>query len=140
MDRAPSTITASLNATAALSWLSTGYADKQAKSRRWKGSRLLRDPDLQKRFSPAHARLVAGQVAGRLKKDPNVRSSAMSRSIGLSMPDPRTKDFTWVISCPGRATRWRGRKGQSRGYIEGGSPSISAAYIDKRRQRVTGSD
>jgi IS30 family transposase len=61
MDRAPSTIMCELKRnTGSQVGYQPAYADKQAKSRRWKGSRLLRDPDLQKKgFLPAHARLVA---------------------------------------------------------------------------------
>ena len=49
MDRAPSTIMRELkrNRGSQVGY-QPAYADKQAKSRRWKGSRLLRDGDLQK--------------------------------------------------------------------------------------------
>ncbi|MGH6820897.1 MAG: transposase, partial [Methylocella sp.] len=71
MDRAPSTITRELkrNSGSQVGY-QPAYAEQQAKSRRWKGSRLLRDLDLQRTvltrlrqgWSPA-------QVAGRLKKE-----------------------------------------------------------------------
>ena len=50
MDRAPSTIMRERkrNRGSRVGY-QPAYADKQAKSRRWKGSRLLRDPDLQKK-------------------------------------------------------------------------------------------
>jgi IS30 family transposase len=86
MDRAPSTIGRELkrNSGSQVGY-EPAYAEQQAKSRRWKGSRLIRDPSLQalvlKRlgqgWSPA-------QVAGRLKKEKRGQLSAMKRSIGLS--------------------------------------------------------
>src|SRR5574342_864585 len=71
MDRAPSTIMRELkrNRRTQVGYQPV-YADKQAKSRRWKGSRLLRDADLQDKVL---TRLKQGwspaQVAGRLKKE-----------------------------------------------------------------------
>src|SRR5438874_9879434 len=70
MDRAPSTIARELkrNRGAKVGYQPV-YAEQQAKSRRWRGSRLLRQPPLQAEgpqglrqgWSPA-------QVAGRLKR------------------------------------------------------------------------
>ena len=71
MDRAPSTITRELkrNSGSQVGY-QPAYAEQQTRSRRWKGSRLIRDPSLQalvlkwlgQGWSPA-------QVAGRLKKE-----------------------------------------------------------------------
>src|SRR6266487_4670585 len=71
MDRAPSTIARELkrNRGAKVGYQPV-YAEQQAKSRRWRGSRLLRQPPLQAEvlqglrqgWSPA-------QVAGRLKRE-----------------------------------------------------------------------
>src|SRR6266542_627128 len=71
MDRAPSTIARELkrNRGAKVGYQPV-YAEQQAKSRRWRGSRLLRQPPLQAEvlqglrqgWSPA-------QVAGRLMRD-----------------------------------------------------------------------
>src|SRR5438046_9032255 len=71
MDRAPSTIARELkrNRGAKVGYQPV-YAEQQAKSRRWRGSRLLRQPSLQAEvlqglrqgWSPA-------QVAGRLKRE-----------------------------------------------------------------------
>ena len=95
MDRAPSTIARELKRNSGTQvGYQPAYAQQQAKSRRWKGSRLLRQPELQKEvlkrleygWSPA-------QVAGRLRKKKDVRSSATNRSIGLLMPrfaEPKT--------------------------------------------------
>jgi len=62
MDRAPSTIMRELKRnTGSQVGYQPAYADKQAKSRRWKGSRLLRDLDLQaKVLNRLRPRLVAG--------------------------------------------------------------------------------
>ena len=52
MDRAPSTIARELKRNSGTQvGYQPAYAQQQAKSRRWKGSRLLRKPELQKRFS-----------------------------------------------------------------------------------------
>ena len=71
MDRAPSTIARELKRNSGTQvGYQPAYAEQQAKSRRWRGSRLLRKPDLQEEvlkglrqgWSPA-------QVTGRLKKE-----------------------------------------------------------------------
>src|SRR2546429_7818974 len=53
MDRAPSTIARELkrNRGAKVGY-QPGYAEQQAKSRRWRGSRVLRQPSLQPRVLP----------------------------------------------------------------------------------------
>ena len=93
MDRAPSTIMRELKRnTGSQVGYQPAYADKQAKSRRWKGSRLLRDPDLRASSHPAEPRLVAAQCRSTEERTDG-RSSAMSRSIGSSTPRsaaPRT--------------------------------------------------
>jgi transposase, IS30 family len=116
------------------------YAEQQAKSRRWRGSRLIRKPALQaqvlrwlaKGWSPA-------QVAGRLKRE-NRRSVISHESIYRFIDSQirRTKDYGWRHYLPrGKSKRgWRGHKG--------GSPVDHIAqrvpigqrpeYIKKRRQ------
>src|SRR4029450_11273651 len=71
MDRAPSTITRELKRH---SGAQVGYdpaeAEQQAKSRHWRGSRLLRKPDLQQAVLKGLAQgWSPAQVAGRLKKE-----------------------------------------------------------------------
>jgi len=116
------------------------YADKQAKSRRWKGSRLLRDADLQDRVL---TRLKQGwspvQVCGRLKKEnkrPVISYESIYRFIDAQIR--RTKDFSWRHFLPrGKSKRgWRGPKGGSPVDHIKGRVSIERrpAYIDKRRQ------
>src|SRR6476661_4310983 len=71
MDRAPSTIARELKRNSGTQvGYQPAYAEQQAKSRRWRGCRLLRDTALQEQvlhglrrgWSPA-------QVAGRLKRE-----------------------------------------------------------------------
>ena len=116
MDRAPSTITRELERNSGTQvGYQPGYADQQAKSRHWRGSRLLRDEDLQAQvlkrlgqgWSPA-------QVCGRLNQEnkPQVISyESIYRFIDAQIR--RTKDFSWRHYLPrGKSKRgWRGRKG-----------------------------
>ena len=116
------------------------YADKQSKSRRWKGSRLLRDADLQDkvltRFKQGWSPV---QVCGRLKKE-NKRQVISYESIYrfIDAQIRRTKDFSWRHFLPrGKSKRgWRGQKGGSPVDHIKGRVSIERrpAYIDKRRQ------
>src|SRR5688572_13573704 len=71
MDRAPSTIARELkrNSGAQLGY-QPAYAEQQAKSRRWRGSRLLRKPDLQQAVLKALAQgWSPAQVAVRMRKE-----------------------------------------------------------------------
>ena len=141
MDRAPSTIARELkrNSGTKLGY-QPAYAQQQAKSRHWRGSRLLRDLGLQQEvlkrlgqgWSPA-------QVAGRLKKEKrrNVISyESIYRFIDSQIR--RTKDYSWRHYLPrGKSKRgWRGRKGGSPvEHIQGRVPiDRRPAYINKRRQ------
>ena len=68
MDRAPSTIARELkrNSGAQLGY-QPAYAEQQAKSRHWRGSRLLRKPKLQQQVLKALARrVVASSSCGAL--------------------------------------------------------------------------
>ena len=141
MDRAPSTIARELKRNSGTQvGYQPVYAEQQAKSRRWKGSRLLRDPDLQDRvltrlgqgWSPA-------QVAGRLKKEDKrqvISYESIYRFIDAQIR--RTNDFSWRHYLPrGKSKRgWRGHRGGSPvDHIEGRvSIERRPAYIDKRRQ------
>jgi len=141
MDRAPSTIMRELNRNSGTQvGYQAAYAEQQAKSRRWKGSRLIREPLLQalvlkwlgQGWSPA-------QVAGRLKKEkrPNVISyESIYRFIDSQIR--RTKDYSWRHYLPrGKSKRgWRGRRGGSPvDHIEGRvAIDRRPTYIHKRRQ------
>jgi transposase, IS30 family len=141
MDRAPSTIMRELkrNRGSQVGY-QPGYAEQQAKSRRWRGSRLLRQPSLQAQvlhglgqgWSPS-------QVAGRLKRE-NKRRVISYESIYrfIDAQIRRTQDYSWRHYLPrGKSQRgWRGHKGGSPvDHIEGRvGINRRPAYIHKRRQ------
>src|SRR4030095_14749975 len=141
MDRAPSTIMRELkrNRGSQVGY-QPAYAEQQAKSRRWRGSRLLRQPSLQAQvlhglgqgWSPS-------QVAGRLKRE-NKRRVISYESIYrfIDAQIRRTQDYSWRHYLPrGKSQRgWRGHKGGSPvDHIEGRvGINRRPAYIHKRRQ------
>ena len=141
MDRAPSTIARELKRNSGTQvGYQPAYAQQQAKSRHWRGSRLLRDSGLQEQVLK---RLFQGwspaQVAGRLKKEQrrNVISyESIYRFIDSQIR--RTKDYRWRHYLPrGKSKRgWRGCRGGSPvERIEGRVPiERRPAYIHKRRQ------
>jgi transposase, IS30 family len=141
MDRAPSTIARELkrNSGTQLGY-QPAYAEQQAKSRRWRGSRLLRKPELQREvFKRLGYGWSPAQVAGRLKKEKghNVISyESIYRFIDFEIR--RTKDYRWRHYLPrGKSKRgWRGRKGGSSVHHIEGRVAIDRrpAYIHKRRQ------
>lgn len=141
MDRAPSTISRELkrNSGSQVGY-QPAYAEQQAKSRRWRGSRLLRKPELQ---AEVLQRLRQGwspaQVCGRLKKESRrqvLSYESIYRFIDAQIR--RTNDFSWRHYLP------RGKSKRGRFANRGGSPvdriegrvSIEKrpSYIDKRRQ------
>src|SRR6185503_7304427 len=141
MDRSPSTIARELkrNSGSQVGY-QPAYAEQQAKSRRWKGSRLIRDPSLQalvlkwlgQGWSPA-------QVAGRLKKEKRrkvISHETIYRFIDAQIR--RTKDYSWRHYLPRAKTKrgWRGRKGgSSLDHIKGRVPiERRPASNNKRRQ------
>ena len=142
MDRAPSTIMRELrrNSGAQVGY-QPAYAEQQAKSRRWRGSRLLRKPELQQEvlkrlghgWSPA-------QVCGRLRRENNSRTVLSYESIYrfIDAQIRRTNDFSWRHYLPrGKSKRgWHGHRGGSPvDHIEGRvSIERRPAYIHKRRQ------
>lgn len=140
MDRAPSTIARELkrNSGTQLGY-DPAYAQQQARSRHWRGSRLLRDLKLQREvlnrlgygWSPA-------QVAGRLKKDKRrtvISYESIYRFIDSQIR--RTKDYSWRHYLPrGKSKRgWRPKSSSPVQTIEGRVPiARRPAYINKRRQ------
>ena len=141
MDRAPSTIARELKRNSGTQvGYQPAYADKQAKSRRWRGSRLLRKPQLQQEVLKALGQgWSPAQVCGRLKKEnwgQLLSYESIYRFIDAQIR--RTNDFSWRHYLPrGKSKRgWRGHKGgspvdhiQDRVAID-----RRPAYIDKRRQ------
>jgi transposase, IS30 family len=141
MDRAPSSIARELKRNSGTQvGYQPAYAEQQAKSRHWRGSRLLRQPDLQREvvkrlgygWSPA-------QVAGRLRKEKRrkvISYESIYRFIYSEIR--RTKDYRWRHYLPRGKTKrgWRGRRGgkvvdriEARVAID-----QRPAYIHKRRQ------
>jgi len=126
LDRAPSTVARELTRNSGRQvGYKPGYAQEQARARRWSGSRLEREPDLRKTVLD---RLKSGwspeQVAGRLKLDnggPVISHESIYRFIHAQIA--RTKDYRWRLYLP-RAKSKRGFRGR-----KGGSP---ASFIDGR--------
>jgi IS30 family transposase len=94
-----------------------GYAQEQARARRWSGSRLERDPALREGVL---GRLTAGwspeQIAGRLAREagrPVISHESIYRFIYAQIA--RTNDHRWRRYLPRAKARrgWRGRKGGS---------------------------
>jgi IS30 family transposase len=141
MDRAPSTIARELKRNSGTQvGYRPGYAEQQANSRRWRGSRLVRQPDLQavvlqrlgQGWSPA-------QVAGRLKREQGrtvISYESIYRFIDAQIR--RSKDYRWRHYLPrGKSKRgFRGRKGGSSAeHIQGRIPIAQRpAHIEKRRE------
>jgi len=118
LDRAPSSVSRELKRNSGTTvGYKPSYAGDQAKARRWRGSRMLRDPHLQELVL---ARLAAGwspqQVAGRLAREHGrtvISHESIYRFIGAQIA--RTKDYSWRLYLPrGKSKRgFRGRKGGS---------------------------
>ena len=127
LDRAPSTVARELNRNAARTQgYQPGYADQQARARRWQGSKLDRDPTLR---ATVLARLQQGwspqQVAGRLAVEqhrPVLSHETIYRFIYAQMA--RTKAYTWRHYLP-QAKAKRGRRRRKR--------SSAALCITQRR-------
>ena len=141
MDRAPSTIARELkrNSGAQVGY-QPAYAAQQAKSRCWRGSRLLRKPDLQQAVLKALAQgWSPAQVAGRLRKESRrtvISYESIYRFIDSQIR--RTKDYSWRhYLSRGKSKRgWRGHKGGSSVDHIQDRVAIDRrpAYIHKRRQ------
>lgn len=118
LDRAPSSVSRELkrNSGSKVGY-KPGFAGEQAKARRWRGSKLLRKPELQ---ALVLDRLARGwspqQVAGRLAREHGrsvVSHETIYRFIAAQIA--RTKDYAWRLYLPrGKSKRgFRGRKGGS---------------------------
>lgn len=92
------------------------YAAEQAHARRWRGSKLLRDPSLQ---ALVLERLGLGwapqTVAARLAQDHGRRISHETIYRFIATQIARTKDYAWRHYLPRKKSKrgWRGRKGGS---------------------------
>lgn len=120
LDRAPSTISREVKRnTGRKVGYKPAYADAQAVSRRWKGSKLERKPALRQTVL---AQLAHGwspeQIAGRMARDgaaERVSHETIYRFIYAEIA--RTKNFAWRHYLP-RAKSKRGWRG-----VRGGSPA-----------------
>ncbi len=88
LDRAPSSVSRELKRNpAAQDVYKPVYASQQAQSRRWRGSRLERNEELQDLVLDRLARgWSPQQVSGRLTREQGARASAMRASIASSPP------------------------------------------------------
>ena len=127
LDRSPSTVARELKRNGSRTQgYQPSYAQQQARARRWRGSRLQRDPFLREQVL---ARLQAGwspqQAAGRFALESGravISHESIYRFIYAQIR--RTKDYNWRHCLP-RAKSKRGRRGR-----KGGSP---ASFIAHRR-------
>ena len=117
LDRAPSSVARELRRNSATQGYRPVYASEQAHARRWRGSKLLRDPELQ---ALVLNRLARGwspeEVAGRLAREQGrtvISHETIYRFIAAQIA--RTKDYAWRLYLPrGKSKRgFRGRKGGS---------------------------
>ena len=138
LDRSPSTVARELrrNGSKTKGYLPS-YAQEQARARRWRGSRLDRDPLLRERVL---ARLRQGwspqQVAGRLALESGrtvISHETIYRFIYAQVR--RTKNYNWRYYLP-KAKSKRGRRGR-----KGGSPASFIAHrrpLSERPQEAAG--
>ncbi|MGH9777236.1 MAG: IS30 family transposase, partial [Candidatus Acidiferrales bacterium] len=118
LDCAPSSVARELkrNAGAARGYQPV-YAGEQAHARRWRGSRLLRQPELQARVLADLGRgWSPEQVVGRLRLERSalqISHESIYRFIAAQIA--RTKNYSWRLYLPrGKSKRgWRGRRGGS---------------------------
>jgi IS30 family transposase len=117
LDRSPSSVARELARNGGTQEYVPSYAGQQAHARRWRGSKLLREPDLQARVLKLLRRGLSPEaVAGRLALEHGqklISHETIYRFIYAQIA--RTKDYTWRHYLPrAKAKRgYRGRKGGS---------------------------
>ena len=117
LDRSPSSVSRELKRNGGSAGYAPTYAAEQAHARRWKGSRLLRKPELQAQVLELLKRGLSPEaVAGRLKLEGGktlISHETIYRFIHAQIA--RTKNYAWRHYLPrGKAKRgYRGRKGGS---------------------------
>jgi IS30 family transposase len=113
-----------------------GYASEQARARRWRGSRLERQPELQHFVLD---RLAMGwspeQVAGRLALEQcSMRVSYETIYRFIDAQIRRTKDYSWRLYLPqGRSKRGRRKKSCRTSSVQHIQDRVS---IDQRPSHV----
>lgn len=116
LDCAPSSVARELKRNAGALGYQPAYAAQQAHARRWRGSKLLRDPSLQALVLERLGWGWAPQtVAARLAQDHGRHISHETIYRFIAAQIARTKDYAWRRYLPrGKSKRgWRGRKGGS---------------------------
>jgi IS30 family transposase len=116
LDRAPSSVARELKRNGGGTGYQPGYAEQQAKARRWRGSRLERDGELR---ASVLARLRQGwspeQIAGRSRRDGGggIGTESIYRFIYAQIA--RHNDYRWRHYLPRAKARrgWRGSRGGS---------------------------
>ena len=140
LDRSASTVSRELNRnTGQQVGYRPAYADEQAWARRWRGCRLVRQPELQQAVLN---RLAMGwspeQVAGRLAREQGITvisHESIYRFINAQIR--RTQDYSWRHYLPrGKSKRgWSRRTHHPMEHIKDRvSLQKRPAYIEKRRQ------
>lgn len=143
MDRSPSTVSREIkrNRGKHVGYKPT-YAQEQTRARRWKGSRLEREPFLR---GAVMERLKCGwspeQIAGRLARENGrklISYESIYRFIYAQMA--RTKDYSWRRYLPrGKSKRgFRGRKGGSSATFIKGRVSLDERPPDAADRRTPG--
>ena len=126
LDRAPSTISRELRRNRGREVdYKPGYAQEQAKARRWAGSRLEREPDLRRAILERLARgWSPEQVAGRLAREAGrklISYESIYRFIYAQIA--RTKDYRWRHYLP---------RGKSKRGLRSNSSRSPASFIEGR--------
>jgi len=139
LDRAASTISREIRRNGGAMTYKPVYADEKAWARRWRGSRLVRQPALQRTVV---SRLAMGwspaQVAGRLAHEHGstvISHESIYRFIDTQIR--RTKDYSWRHLLPrGKARRgWQRKAHRPMAHIKNRvSLANRPSYIEKRRQ------
>src|SRR5207247_10298813 len=117
LDRSPSSIARELKRNGGSAIYAPIYAAEQAHARRWKGSKLLRRPELQAQVLKLLERGLSPEaVAGRLafeKGEHVISYETIYRFIYAQIA--RTKNYAWRRYLPRAKTKrgYRGRKGGS---------------------------
>ena len=110
------------------------YAADQAWARRWRGSRMARQPELQKHVLGCLAEgWSPEQIAGRLEQDKTgLRISHESIYRFIYAQIARTKDYTWRRYLP----RGKSKRGWCKRSYQSGQPIKDRVSIDQRPPHV----
>lgn len=117
LDRSPSSVARELERNSGSTGYKPSYAGEQAHARRWRGSRLLRQPELQELVLELLRRGLSPEaVCGRLAREQGkkpISHESIYRFIYAQIA--RTKDYAWRRYLPRAKTKrgYRGRKGAS---------------------------